>query len=94
MPENLFMPWLARQETAERLLQELVAAREERCIRHIFLAQASGALGNDQRTLGWPEKAYEQHDPFLVFLKADPRFDRISGHPSVRKLLRRIGLPK
>ena len=60
----------------------------------MFLALASVALGDDQRTMDWLEKAYEQRDPLLVFLKADPRFERLSGLPGFRKLLRRIGLPR
>jgi len=77
---------------AERLLQELVAAEEKEYVRYMFLAQASVALGNDERTLDWLEKAYEQSDPLLVFLKADPSFDPLLGLPRFRRLLRRIGL--
>jgi tetratricopeptide (TPR) repeat protein len=83
-----------QQDTAQRLVQELVAAQDVRYIRYIFLAQASIGLGNDQRTLEWLEKAYEQHDPLLVFLQAGPDFESLSGHPRFRRLLRRIGLPK
>jgi tetratricopeptide (TPR) repeat protein len=81
-----------QQGSAERLLQELAAARENRYVRYFFLAQASVGLGNDQQTLKWLEKAYEQHDPLLVFLQANPRFEPLSGLPGFRKLLRRIGL--
>ena len=42
--------------------------------------------------MDWLEKAYEQRDPILVFLKADPRFSKLSGLPQFRSLLRRIGL--
>jgi serine/threonine-protein kinase len=83
-----------QQASADRLLQKLVAAQENRYIRYVFLAPASVSLGNDQETLKWLEKAYEQHDPFLVFLKADPRFEPLYGHPRFRNLLRRIGLPR
>jgi TolB-like protein len=81
------------RDSAERLLQELLAAQEQQYLRHIFLAQASVCLGKKQHTLDWLEKAYEQRDPLLVFLKADPRFDSLSGLARFRNLLRRIGLP-
>jgi hypothetical protein len=71
----------------------LVASEEERYVRYIGLAQAAVALGKDEQTLDWLDKAYEQRDPILVFLKADPRFDTLSGNPRFRKLVRRIGLP-
>jgi tetratricopeptide (TPR) repeat protein len=80
------------RDSAERLLQELVAAKEQAYMRYIFLAQASASLGQGRQTLEWLEKAYEQRDPLLVFLKADARFDPVSGLPAFRKLLRRLGL--
>lgn len=80
------------RDAAERLVQELVAAEEKDYLRYIFLAQASVALGDEEQTLDWLERAYEQRDPLLVFLKADPRFDPLLGHARFRKLLRRIGL--
>jgi TolB-like protein/Tfp pilus assembly protein PilF len=79
--------------SAERFLEELVSVKEEQYIRYIFLAYASASLGNNERTLEWLEKAYEQRDPLLVFLKAEPRFDPLSRLPRFRDLLSRIGLP-
>lgn len=81
------------RDTAERLLQELVGTKEQRYVRYIFLAQASVSLGYNEPALGWLEKAYEQRDPLLVSLKADPRFEPLSDLPRFRKLLRRIGFP-
>jgi TolB-like protein/Flp pilus assembly protein TadD len=82
------------RDAAERLVQELIAAEEKEYVRYMFLAQASVALGNEEQTLDWLEKSYEQRDPLLVFLKADARFDPLLAHPRFRRLLRRIGLPK
>jgi TolB-like protein len=82
-----------QRDSAERLLQELLATKGEQYMRYIFLAQASVGLGDNEQTLAWLEKALEQRDPLLVFLKADPRFDCLSGLPRFQDLLRRIGLP-
>jgi hypothetical protein len=81
------------RDTAEHLFQELLAAKEAQYTRYIFLAHASACLGKDQETLEWLDKAYEQREPLLVFLKADPRFDPVSGLARFRNLLVRIGLP-
>jgi len=81
------------RDTAERLFQELVAAEETQYTRYIFLAHASACLGKDQQTLEWLDKAYEQREPLLVFLKTDPRFVPVSGLAGFRDLLLRIGLP-
>jgi len=82
-----------KRDTAERLFQELVAATETQYTRYIFLAQASASLGKDQETFEWLDKAYEQREPLLVFLKTDPRFVPVSGLAGFRDLLLRIGLP-
>jgi TolB-like protein/Flp pilus assembly protein TadD len=82
------------RDAAERLLQDLVATEEQHYIRYAFLAIASAALGNNEQTLDWLEKAFEQRDPLLVFLKADRRFELLFGHPRFRKLVRRLGLPQ
>lgn len=81
-------------QTAERLLQELAAAKETEYTRYMFLAQASACLGKAQQTLDWLEKAYEQRDPLLVFLRTDPRFDVLSELPPFRNFVRRLGLPR
>jgi len=82
-----------RRTSAERLLQELVTMTRQQYVRYIFLAQAAVNLESKDRTLEWLEKAYEQHDPLLVFLKADPRFEPLSRSTRFRNLLGRIGLP-
>jgi TolB-like protein len=81
------------RDTAERLFRELVAATEKQYTRYIFLAHASASLGKEQQTLEWLDKAYEQREPLLVFLKADPRFDPVSGLAGFRDLFLRVGLP-
>lgn len=80
--------------TAERLYGELVAAKETQYARYIFLAHASACLGKDHQTLEWLDKAYDQRDPLLIFLRTDARFEPLSRLSGFRNLLRRIGLPK
>lgn len=74
-------------------MQELLTLTEQQYVRYIYLALAAVNLGNNERTLEWLEKAHEQHDPFLVFLKSDPRFEALSRLGRFRNLLGRIGLP-
>jgi TolB-like protein/Tfp pilus assembly protein PilF len=81
------------RQSAQRLFQELVEAKEREYARFIFMAQASACLGKDQQTFEWLEKAFEQRDPMLVFLKTDPRFEPFVGLGHFRNLIRRIGLP-
>lgn len=85
---------VGERQSAERLFQELLAAKEKQYTRFIFLAHAAACLGKDQQTLEWLEKAYEQRDSLLVFLRAGPAFDPLLGVSGFRNLLRRIGLPE
>jgi predicted Zn-dependent protease len=82
-----------QRDSAERLLDELVAVEKQQYVRYMFLAQASAGLRKNKETLEWLEKAYEQRDPLLVFLKCDPRFEPLSHSARFRDLLGRIGLP-
>jgi serine/threonine-protein kinase len=82
-----------QRDSAERLLDELVAAQKQQYVRYVFLAQASVSLRKNKETLEWLEKAYEQRDPLLVFLKCDPRFEPLARSARFRNLLGRIGLP-
>jgi TolB-like protein/Flp pilus assembly protein TadD len=81
------------RDSAERLYQEFVAAENTEYTRYIFLAHAAIALTKEEAALKWLNKAYEQREPILVFLRIDPRFDSISADPRFRDLIRRIGLP-
>jgi len=81
------------RDTAERLYQEFVASDATQYTRYMFLAHCAAALREEEQALEWLFKAYEQREPLLVFLRIDPRFHSISGNPSFRKLLGRIGLP-
>ena len=51
-------------------------------------------LGLDERAeaLAWLEKAYQQHSTMMIWLKVDPRFDRIRQEPGFQDLMRRVGL--
>jgi hypothetical protein len=80
-------------QKAESLYEDLLAARESQYTRFIFLAHASAGLKRKQETLDWLNKAYEQRDPLLVFLKTDPRFEAFSDLPESSNLLQHIGLP-
>ncbi len=47
--------------------------------------------GDDEKTIEWLERAYEQHDPNTPFLRL-PEFDHLHSDPRVRELIRRLGI--
>ena len=58
------------------------------------IASVYARLGDKEQTLNWLEKAYQQHDAYVVYLKIDPQFDSLRSDRRVADLMRRIGLPQ
>jgi tetratricopeptide (TPR) repeat protein len=51
-------------------------------------------MGNADQTIRYLERAYEEHDPSLIFLAVSPKWDRLRSHPQFVALLKKIGLPQ
>lgn len=47
-------------------------------------------LGDKEKALSWLEAGYGRHDPELVHLKLDPRFDNLRDNPRYRALVKKI----
>ena len=51
-------------------------------------------LSQSDQAIDWLERAFQQHEPWLVFLRVDPRFGRLRGHPRFGALASRHQLPE
>ena len=49
-------------------------------------------LGDKQHALDWLEKAYENHELWILLLKSDPMYDPRRSDPRFQDLIRRVGL--
>ena len=49
-------------------------------------------LGDRDRAFAWLDRAYEEHDPWLAWLKVYPVFDSLRTDPRCHILLKKIGL--
>lgn len=56
-------------------------------------AMEQAAAGELDAAFATLERALERRDPWLVFLRVDPRFDPLAGDPRFESLAARIGLP-
>jgi len=50
------------------------------------------SLGDKDEAFKWLEKAYEQHDSYLVRLKVEPGMDPLRSDPRLARLLYRMNL--
>jgi tetratricopeptide (TPR) repeat protein len=77
---------------ARELLAALSRRRAESYVSPWALASIHACLGETGEALDWLERAYEEHDPTLVWLKVHPRFDALRSEPRFEALLARLRL--
>ncbi|HEX8799231.1 MAG TPA: tetratricopeptide repeat protein [Terriglobales bacterium] len=80
------------QEEARNILAKLRALHERRLVPSGSVAILYGALGDLNEAFVWMEKAYEERDPQLTYLKAGRRFEPLRHDPRFVDLVRRVGL--
>jgi tetratricopeptide (TPR) repeat protein len=51
-------------------------------------------LGDIEKVFYWLEKAYEQHDVLISFIKVEPKYDPVRSDPRFVDLLKKLGLEK
>jgi TolB-like protein/Flp pilus assembly protein TadD len=77
---------------AERLLEELRDLSMRGYASPISRVLIYIGLGERDRAFEWLDRAYEEHDPWLAWLKADPIFDSLRADPRFDILLKKLGL--
>jgi hypothetical protein len=81
--------WAARRAMADAL-----AKRWERLSVNSFnVAQIYASLGEDELTLQWLERAYNEHSSMMGYMNVQHMFDRLRLHPRFLAIRRRINLP-
>jgi tetratricopeptide (TPR) repeat protein len=81
-----------KEEEANKILSELKDKRQREYLRPYVLAESYAALGDKDKAITWLEKAYEERDDWIAFIKVDPNLDGLRAEPRFVELLRRVGL--
>jgi DNA-binding winged helix-turn-helix (wHTH) protein/TolB-like protein len=79
-----------KRTEAEDMIEEIRRNAEQRYVDPINLAIVCIGLDDQKAALQWLEEAYNERSPHLIWLKVDPRFDRLRSLPEFKDLLRRI----
>jgi len=84
-----------KPEEARIILAKLKKLHERGLVPSGSIAILYGALGDLNEAFDWLEKAYEERDPQLTYLKVPGRrFEPLRHDPRFQELVHRIGLPE
>jgi Flp pilus assembly protein TadD len=82
-----------KQDEARRILAKLEKVHEQGVVPSGSVAILHGALGESNEAFAWLERAYEERDPQLTYIKAGRRFEPLRKDPRFGQLVHRVGLP-
>ena len=81
-----------KTDEARKILDDLIRESEERPSLSYYIAQVYVALNSKQEALSWLERAYEDRNLQIMYLKVRPVFDSLRDEPQFKDLLRKINL--
>jgi TolB-like protein/tetratricopeptide (TPR) repeat protein len=82
-----------RNDEAEPLIKELKETARYRYVSGFLFAEAYVGLGQCDQAITWLERAYEEHDQWMVFANSYPGLDRLRSEPRFQALMRRMRFP-
>ncbi len=81
-----------RRDEAQKTVNELQELSKRRYVSPYFFALIYTGLGDKDQAFAYLDKAYEEHNDYLIYLKVEPLFDPLRSDPRFADLLRRVGL--
>jgi TolB-like protein/Flp pilus assembly protein TadD len=82
-----------KRDQARSTLEKLLGLAPQRYVDGYHVGLIHLGLGETDRAFEWFERAYRDRSEELLFLKVDPRMDRVRPDARYKSLIRRIGLP-
>ena len=79
-----------KRDEAQALLDELLKLSTTRSVPADHIAIIYNGLGETDKALDWLEKAYEQRDPKMAFLKVAPVWNNLRNEPRFIELMKRM----
>ncbi len=80
------------KEEAFKILEQLDELSKDRYVGPIFRAVMWMELGEKNKALDYLEKAYEERDSFMAWLKVWPVFDSLRAEPRFQAMLKKMNL--
>jgi serine/threonine-protein kinase len=89
--EGYALAKLGKRDEAHAALDSLLKRSKERFVPPCHIAMVYNGLGDRDQTLAWLERAFEQRDPKITFLKVDQKWNNLRADPDFQHLLQRVG---
>jgi len=83
-----------KKDEARKTLDEILEQSKKGDVAPWMVAALYGYLGERDKAFEWIEKAFEERDHWLVYLKVSPVVDILRSDPRFPKLLERMGFNK
>jgi tetratricopeptide (TPR) repeat protein len=83
-----------KQAEARAVLGQLLKLSTERYVQQYNIALIYNGLDERDKTLACLERAYQQREIGLVFLKVEPKWNNLRADRRFQDLLRRVGFPE
>ena len=81
-----------RRDEAAAMINELIERSKTAYVSPYGIASAYAVAGENAKALDWLERAHEQRDGTLVWIKVHPRMDGLRAEPRFRELLAKMRL--
>jgi len=82
-----------RPRQAQHILERLIALSKQRYVPSYYLVKIYSALSQKDQAFAWLEKAFQEREGRLNWLKVDPMLDNLRSDPRFADFLRRLRLP-
>jgi tetratricopeptide (TPR) repeat protein len=83
-----------KRAEAHNIIDELARSSKSGNVSPSYVAGIYSTLGEQDQAFEWLEKAYQERDDQLTWIRVDPIFGSIRSDPRYTDLLRRMGLPQ
>jgi tetratricopeptide (TPR) repeat protein len=80
-----------KRDRAISILTRLEEQAKRQYLSPYYIALIFVGLADHERAFEWLERAFSDRNEWLVWLRVDPRFDRLRSDARFVDLLRRIG---
>ncbi len=76
------------------MLDGLLKKSTERFVPPSHIALIYNGLGETDKTYEWLERAFEQRDPKMAFLKVEPKWNNLRNEPRFVEVMSRMNFPE